>query len=173
MNLATIERMVRDGDLSLDALKYLVDCRGECEWLDFKQLFRLESDYDISAFAKDALAMKNTGGGYLVIGVQDKTWVPVGLASELPYDAKSSATRFAARLDLTSQWTLSSTNSGTRENLNGSPLSLSVRRQREGSDGHLPLSSMTSNRKSHTDYVAARSTSVGATQPYALTVQRN
>ncbi|MFE3428677.1 RNA-binding domain-containing protein [Streptomyces sp. NPDC059171] len=88
MNLATIERMVRDGDLSLDALKYLVDCRGECEWLDFKQLFRLESDYDISAFAKDALAMKNTGGGYLVIGVQDKTWVPVGLASELPYDAK-------------------------------------------------------------------------------------
>lgn len=32
--------------------------------------------------------MRNTGGGYLVIGVQDKTWVPVGLSSELPYDAK-------------------------------------------------------------------------------------
>ncbi|MEV5199682.1 RNA-binding domain-containing protein [Streptomyces sp. NPDC053720] len=88
MNLATIERMVRDGDLSLDALKYLIDCRGECEWLDFKQLLRLESDYDAAAFAKDVIAMKNTGGGYLVIGVQDKTWVPVGLNSELPYDAK-------------------------------------------------------------------------------------
>ncbi|WP_327236935.1 putative DNA binding domain-containing protein [Streptomyces sp. NBC_01317] len=88
MNLATIERMVRDGDLSLDAIKYLIDCRGECEWLDFKQLLRLESDYDAAAFAKDAVAMRNTGGGYLVIGVQDKTWVPVGLSSELPYDAK-------------------------------------------------------------------------------------
>ncbi|MGW3040727.1 RNA-binding domain-containing protein [Kitasatospora sp. NPDC001159] len=88
MNLATIERMVREGDLSIEALKYLIDCRGECEWLDFKQELRLENDHGAASFAKDALAMKNTGGGYIVVGVQDKTWVPVGLPGEIPYDAK-------------------------------------------------------------------------------------
>lgn len=88
MNLSKIERMVREGDLSLDALKYLIDCRGECEWLDFKQALHLDNDYGVATFTRDALAMKNTGGGYLVIGVQDRTWVPVGLTEELPYDAK-------------------------------------------------------------------------------------
>ncbi|MFI2286442.1 NB-ARC domain-containing protein [Streptomyces niveus] len=88
MNLSKIERMVREGDLSLDALKYLIDCRGECEWLDFKQALHLDNDYGVATFTRDALAMKNTGGGYLVIGVQDKTWVPVGLTEELPYDGK-------------------------------------------------------------------------------------
>ncbi|MEV6289421.1 RNA-binding domain-containing protein [Streptomyces sp. NPDC051896] len=88
MNLSKIERLVREGDLSLDALKYLINCRGECEWLDFKQALHLDNDYGIATFTRDALAMKNTGGGYLVIGVQDKTWVPVGLTEELPYDAK-------------------------------------------------------------------------------------
>ncbi|WP_433890363.1 RNA-binding domain-containing protein [Streptomyces sp. CA-111067] len=88
MNLATIERMVREGDLSIEALKYLIDCRGECEWLDFKQELHLDNDHGAASFTKDALAIKNTGGGYIVVGVQDKSWVPVGLASELPYDAK-------------------------------------------------------------------------------------
>ncbi|WP_405700388.1 hypothetical protein OG209_21820 [Streptomyces sp. NBC_01383] len=37
MSLSKIERMVHEGEISLNALKYLIDCRGECEWLDFKQ----------------------------------------------------------------------------------------------------------------------------------------
>lgn len=88
MNLAIIEGMVRDGDLSLNALKYLIECRGECEWLDFKQELHLESNYQIASFAKDVLAMKNTGGGYLVVGVRDKTWLPEGMGEQLPHDAK-------------------------------------------------------------------------------------
>jgi tetratricopeptide (TPR) repeat protein len=80
--------MLAQGDLSLDALQYLVGCRSECEWLDYKQELFLENDATCAAFTKDALAMKNVGGGYLVIGVQDKSWKPVGLPKELPWDAK-------------------------------------------------------------------------------------
>ncbi|MBO2447133.1 putative DNA binding domain-containing protein [Actinomadura barringtoniae] len=88
MNLSRIEKMVREGDLSLDALKYLIDCRAECEWLDYKQVLQLDTDYQVASFGKDAIAMKNTGGGYLVIGVQDKTWLPQGLPVKLAFDAK-------------------------------------------------------------------------------------
>ena len=36
MNLSVLERMARDGDMSSDVVRYLLDCRGECEWLDYK-----------------------------------------------------------------------------------------------------------------------------------------
>ena len=88
MNLATIERMLAEGDLSLDALRYLVECHGECEWLDYKEHLSLEDEKGLCDFTKDVLAMKNVGGGYIVVGVRDKTWEPVGLADELPYDSK-------------------------------------------------------------------------------------
>ena len=88
MNLSVLERMVREGDMSLDAMRYLLNCRGECEWLDYKEFFHLDRDDELCAFARDALGMKNVGGGYIVVGVQDKTWRPVGLTSVLPYDSK-------------------------------------------------------------------------------------
>lgn len=88
MNLATIERMVAEGDLSRDAMSYLLSCRGECEWLDYKVELRLENDYQLCSFSRDVLAMKNVGGGYILVGVQDRTWEPVGLATPFPYDAK-------------------------------------------------------------------------------------
>ncbi|MDX5461244.1 RNA-binding domain-containing protein [Micromonospora tulbaghiae] len=88
MNLSVLERMVQNGDLSLEAAQYLVECRAECEWLDFKQQLSLEDDKGIADFTRDVLAMKNTGGGYLVIGVEDKTWNILGLAADLPYDGK-------------------------------------------------------------------------------------
>jgi tetratricopeptide (TPR) repeat protein len=88
MNLAVLEQMLRDGDLSVDAAKYLIDCRAECEWLDFKLELKLDRDIDVAGFGRDVLAMKNTGGGYIVVGVQDKTWVPTGFANQLNYDAK-------------------------------------------------------------------------------------
>ncbi|MCG8926990.1 RNA-binding domain-containing protein [Lentzea sp. CC55] len=102
MNLAVLERMVRQADLSLDALKYFINCRGECEWLDFKEFLTLENDSETAAFTKDVLAMKNAGGGYIVVGVQDKTWVPVGLPEQLPYDGKMlrDKIRKASGLDL-------------------------------------------------------------------------
>ncbi|MDZ4683517.1 MAG: ATP-binding protein [Planctomycetaceae bacterium] len=88
MNLSVLERMVADGDLSIAALRYLFDCRGECERLDFKESLRLSTDATAAEFARDCLAMKNAGGGYLVIGVKDKTWEPEGLPSAFPYDTK-------------------------------------------------------------------------------------
>lgn len=88
MNLSAIQRMVRSGDMSADALRYLLNCRCECEWLDFKERLPLESDYDICSFGRDTVAIRNVGGGYLVIGVRDKTWEPIGLKEQLPYDSK-------------------------------------------------------------------------------------
>lgn len=88
VNLSVLERMVRDGDLSLPALRYLIDCRSECEWLDYKEYLSLDTDRETANFTRDVLAMKNTGGGYILVGVQDKTWEPVGLDQALPYDSK-------------------------------------------------------------------------------------
>jgi len=88
MNLSILERMVGEGDLSRDAFTYLLNCRGECEWLDYKESLSLEVDAELCAFAKDVLAMKNVGGGYVVVGVKDKTWQQVGVAAPLRYDTK-------------------------------------------------------------------------------------
>lgn len=88
MNLSAIERMVRDGDMSADAMRYLLNCRSECEWLDYKEIIHLEIDAELCDFAKDVLALKNVGGGYTVIGVKDKTWEPIGLSGKLQYDSK-------------------------------------------------------------------------------------
>lgn len=88
MNLSVIERMIRECDLSLDALRYLINCRGECEWLDYKEMLSLDSDKQLADFTKDIVAMKNMGGGYIIVGVTDKEWVPVGIASPLPFDTK-------------------------------------------------------------------------------------
>jgi hypothetical protein len=88
MNLAILAKMVRDGDLSLHAASYLVACRGECEALDYKESLNLDNDRALADFAKDVLGMKNVGGGYLVVGIRDKTWEFQGLPAALPYDAK-------------------------------------------------------------------------------------
>lgn len=102
MNLSILERMARDGDMSKDALLYLLGCHTECAWLDYKEKLTLEEDKQLCDFAKDVLALKNVGGGFIVVGVQDKTWRPVGLPIELPYDAKMlrDKIRRAAGVDL-------------------------------------------------------------------------
>lgn len=74
--------------MSADALRYLLGCKGECEWLDFKENLRIDDEEELCDFARDALAMKNVGGGYIVVGVKDKTWNPVGLKEPLAYDSK-------------------------------------------------------------------------------------
>jgi hypothetical protein len=88
MNLARLEQMIREGDMSREAFIYLLGCRGECEWLDYKITMSLESDYELCSFARDVVGMKNVGGGYIVAGVKDKTWEQVGLPAQLPYDTK-------------------------------------------------------------------------------------
>lgn len=88
MNLAVLERMVGQGDLSRDAFTYLLNCRGECEWLDYKESLALDIDPELCAFVKDVIALKNVGGGYILVGVKDKTWDQVGIAPPFPYDTK-------------------------------------------------------------------------------------
>lgn len=88
MNLSKLECLINEGDFSRDALKYLIDGGSEVEWLDFKEELSLEDDHHLCGFTKDVLAMKNVGGGYLVVGVVDKTWEARGLETSLPYDSK-------------------------------------------------------------------------------------
>lgn len=102
MNLSVIEKMVCEGNMSADAMRYLIDCHGECEWLDFKESLDLVDDRQVCEFSRDALAMKNVGGGYIIVGVEDKTWIPKGLPQPLPYDTKllRDQVRKATRVEL-------------------------------------------------------------------------
>lgn len=88
MNFAKLERMVVEGDMSKDALIYLIHCRMECEWLDYKESLFLEHDSQLCGFSKDVVALKNVGGGYLIIGVRDKTWEHIGINTHIPFDSK-------------------------------------------------------------------------------------
>jgi tetratricopeptide (TPR) repeat protein len=88
MNLNVLERMAREGDLSADGLRYLLNCKGECEWLDYKEDLKIDSEEQLCGFARDVLGIKNMGGGYIVVGVRDKTWAATGITAPLPYDTK-------------------------------------------------------------------------------------
>ncbi len=88
MNIARIQRMAVQGDLSVDGLRYLLRCRTECEHLDFKSDIDLNNDHSACDIAKDIVGMKNIGGGYIVIGVADKTWIPIGLSRSTKFDTK-------------------------------------------------------------------------------------
>lgn len=88
MNLSRLRKMVREGDISSQSLRYLLDCHGECEHLDYKEELHYSSDHGKADIAKDIVAMRNTGGGYIIIGVKDKTWEPVGLTKNLNLDTK-------------------------------------------------------------------------------------
>jgi len=103
MKLSVIERMLRETDLSSRGLQFLIECRAECEWLDYKEQLHIESDKELCDFTKDVLAMKNMGGGFIVVGVKDKTWEPIGLQQRLPYDGKMliDKVRRCSGLDLT------------------------------------------------------------------------
>lgn len=88
MKLSALERMLKEVDLSLDAARFLLNCGCECEWLDYKSQLTLDNDKAVADFARDILALKNMGGGYIVVGVEDRTWKPVGIPARLSYDSK-------------------------------------------------------------------------------------
>lgn len=69
MNLTVLRKMVRDGDMSKDGLRYLIRCNSECEYLDYKVQLNLNLDHDLASIARDIVGMKNVGGGYIVIGI--------------------------------------------------------------------------------------------------------
>lgn len=88
MNLSQLRRMAKDGDLSQDALRYLIECHGECEHLDFKLKLDIDNPRSVIGIVKDIIAMKNTGGGYIVFGVEDKTWKVIGATQDTRIDTK-------------------------------------------------------------------------------------
>ena len=138
MNLSVLRNMAREGDASVEALQYLLGCHGECEWLDYKEKILLEKDYGLATFTRDVLAMSNSGGGYIVVGVEDKTWRPVGIGKELPYDTKLLRDKVrrgcgvSPDVDLVHHTIVSG----------GTPLVFAlilVRGQEQGEGGHLPI----------------------------------
>lgn len=88
MNISRLQNMIRDRDCSLQCIRYLLDCHCECEHLDYKIDLNLGPDHNNISLVKDILGMKNMGGGYLVIGVEDKSWKPVGINKPLNLDSK-------------------------------------------------------------------------------------
>lgn len=51
--------------------------------LDFKEMLHLGTRKQRREFAKDLVGFANTRGGFLVIGVEDETWNPVGIDPQL------------------------------------------------------------------------------------------
>ena len=88
MKYSELRKHASDCDLSRSWCLQLLEAPFECEWVDYKELLFLDSPKGEASFAKDALAIHNSGGGYIVIGVQDKTWKRIGLKAPFPYDAK-------------------------------------------------------------------------------------
>src|SRR5712691_3048646 len=79
--------MTADVDLtsrvSPDELQRLLAIHGESDNLDFKASLDLATTRGKTELARDILALANTpGGGHLVIGVEDGTFIPVGLGAE-------------------------------------------------------------------------------------------
>lgn len=88
MNISRIQKMAVDGDLSVESLRYFLSCHGECEHLDFKTKIDFNNEREAVCIAKDLVGMKNIGGGYIVIGVVDKSWDPIGISKPTGLDTK-------------------------------------------------------------------------------------
>ena len=88
MKYSELRKHASDCDLSRSWCLQLLEAPFECEWVDYKEMLSLGSPKGEASFAKDALAIHNSGGGYILVGVQDKTWKRVGLKDPFPYDSK-------------------------------------------------------------------------------------
>ena len=66
--------------LSRETLARILQNQFECETLDYKLSVDLDVCDDQVELARDILAMANTLGGFIVIGVEEKTYRVVGLA---------------------------------------------------------------------------------------------
>jgi len=69
MSHARLQDMLAAGETSPAATQELIDCRTENEHLDYKVEIELDSPKGMCGFARDVLAFRNVGGGYLVIGL--------------------------------------------------------------------------------------------------------
>src|SRR5713101_7315311 len=70
-------------ELSSDKLQTLLQAPCETTHLDFKESLNLSTAQDRAKLAKHVLAMANSGGGHIVIGVEDKTRRLVGVSEQV------------------------------------------------------------------------------------------
>lgn len=73
--------VVVNEDLSEDKLRSLLDLKEERTELDYKEAFDSSNPKDKVELAKDAIAMANTNGGYLILGARDDG-TPAGLSRD-------------------------------------------------------------------------------------------
>lgn len=79
-------------ELSLSRIKTLLEHPCETASLDFKETLDLTQGRDRVEFAKDVLAMANSGGGDIVVGVEDTTRHHVGISEEISATLRDSKT---------------------------------------------------------------------------------
>lgn len=74
-------------DVSLETLERFLATRGEHDSWDFKERLDLSKKEDVANITKDIIALSNSGGGHLVIGVEDGSFDPVGMGPGADLDA--------------------------------------------------------------------------------------
>jgi hypothetical protein len=78
--------------LSKKTLDELLGHRFEAETLDFKEKVDLSDRRSVVELAKDVLAMANTRGGHIVVGVEDETFRIIGVQPNLAEQFKDGKT---------------------------------------------------------------------------------
>jgi len=68
--------------VSRQVLEQCLNCQYETENLDFKEALDLSKPKDRLELIKDVLAMANTVGGYIIVGVRDKDYCRVGVSDD-------------------------------------------------------------------------------------------
>jgi hypothetical protein len=77
--ISAAELLCSADPLSDDACVSLVNYREEDDLVDFKEAFDWNHDKSWIDLAVDCAAFANTKGGYLVLGVRDKSWQQIGV----------------------------------------------------------------------------------------------
>jgi len=80
--LPASDLLLSSDPLSDEACSSLIGYSEEDGLVDFKVAFEPHIDKAWIELAIDCAAFANTDGGFIVIGVRDRTWEPVGIASE-------------------------------------------------------------------------------------------
>jgi len=102
MRQSRLRERTADRDLSRPWCLHLLQSPCESEWVDYKEILPLDDERSRACFTRDVIAIRNSGGGYLVVGVEDKTWKCRGLPEPFPMDSKQlrDVVRSVSGLDL-------------------------------------------------------------------------
>jgi predicted HTH transcriptional regulator len=80
--LESILQAIRSGRLDDSLAEELVTKQFESQLWDFKEELNLDS-IGKAELAKDCAALHNTDGGYIIVGVKDKTWEVLGVEESI------------------------------------------------------------------------------------------